>query len=238
MDLEQVEPALPITGRASACDGTGAIGALGLAFDRKWAAKIARREEYDAEKFLELLELAERAEQPIGDFLLEVARRAGFNALSYRRALFEMLGYTSPGYIFHPLPLEDGRVAIVAVGSGYEGSGDPGVPSRRRECGMDRLLSMDDAMRFDGLDDEEQLGYFVECLLGGLHGLEVGDLTAGLERDAAWAAELARRLSHAAAEERHRFLGATSLDEAGYSRLFSPRPHPSLSQLLNPDGLG
>ena len=62
------------------------------------------------------------------------------------------MGYTSPGYIFHPLPLDDGRVAIVAIGSGFHGSGDPAVRSRRNLCGIDRLMTLEQALAFKRLE--------------------------------------------------------------------------------------
>ncbi|HEY2524480.1 MAG TPA: hypothetical protein VGI29_05435, partial [Candidatus Binataceae bacterium] len=132
MDLEPVrrgEPIVAHAGRDGAGSigtseiGTGEIGAVGLVFDREWAALIARREEYDSAKFLELIARAEAAGTALGDFLLEIARRTDFDMLAYRVELRRMLGYTSHGYIFHPVPLADGRVAIAAIGSGYEGSG-------------------------------------------------------------------------------------------------------------------
>ena len=60
MDLEPVRRGEPIVARAG-LNGAGGIGAVGLVFDREWAALIARREEYDSAKFLELLALADAA---------------------------------------------------------------------------------------------------------------------------------------------------------------------------------
>ena len=182
MDLEPISPEQPIQGRAGLEAAEGEIGALGLVFDRRWAELIARREEYSPAKFIELLAVADRAGQPIGSFLLEIARTVRFNLLAYRRALFELLGYTSPGYIFHPLPLDDGRVALVAIGSGFEGSGDPAVRSWRSQYGMSRLLNLAEALALSHpkVERASQLGYVVECLLGGLHGLETADLLRGI----------------------------------------------------------
>ncbi len=145
--MRRNEPIVAHAGRDDT-DGIGVdgIGAVGLVFDREWAELIARREEYDPAKFLELIALADAAGAGLGEFLLAIARRSAFDLLAYRIELCRLLGYTSPGYIFHPVPLADGRVAVAAIGSGYEGSGDPAVPSKRHELGMDRLLSMREAM--------------------------------------------------------------------------------------------
>ena len=236
MDIEPLEPALPITARTgpSEVDGRG-FGALLLTFDRSAAPLISRREEYAPDVFVRLLERADRAGLPLGEFLLNFAREAGFNLLKYRKALRGLLGYTSEGYIFHPLPLEDGRVAIVAIGSGYEGSGDPEVISKRREYGIDRLHNFGSALEITSLelDRPGQIGYFAECLLGGMHGLAMGDLMSGFEPEAPWAADLARRVADVMAVEATHFLDATSLAAESYRARFAVHgPDPSLNALL------
>jgi hypothetical protein len=221
-------------------NGTG-IGALGLVFDRESAPLIARREEYDPGKLDELLDRADRAATPIGDFLLGIAQRTRFNLLAYRSALRQLLGYTSSGYIFHPLPLDDGRVAIVAIGSGFEGSGDPEVQSKRSRFGMDRLLTLSEALAhptFD-MDPHGQVGYYVECLLGGYHGIDVSDLIKALHHQAGQRDgvvgehDLADRLAAVTDGERERFRRATSLDEARYLSTFGGNPHPALAGVLS-----
>jgi hypothetical protein len=233
MDLEPLDPNQPIAGDTGS-DGEGGIGALGIVFDRQWAEPLARREEYEPAKFLELLDLADHAHKPLGEFLLRVAERTGFNLLAYRRALREMLNYTSNGYIFHPVPFRDGRIAIAAIGSGFEGSGDPAVRSRRNEFGMDRLLGLDEALTRTNLalDRDGQVGYFVECLLGGLHGLGVGDLLTGMSIGGRARIDFMRPLQTAVPLERELFLQATSLDETRYRRNFPGVPLRALQPLF------
>jgi hypothetical protein len=222
MDLEPVRRGEPIVARAG-LDGDEGIGAVGLVFDREWGALIARREEYDSAKFLELIALADAEDAGLGEFLLEIAQRTGFDLLAYRIELRRMLGYTSPGYIFHPVPLDDGRVAIAAIGSGYDGSGDPAVRSKRNELGMDRLLSMRAAMevRSFALDRAGQAGYFAECVLGGMHGLAVDDLMEEVDLETDWGGELMHRFMLAAPGELERFMRASSLDAARYREQFT-----------------
>lgn len=237
MDLEPIDRTRPIRGQIGVQrGGVAGIGALGLEFDVASAPLIARREEYDPDRFIALIARAEAAGLPIGEYLYRIAERRGFDLLAYRTVLCAELGYTSPGYIFHPLPLEDGRVAIVSIGSGFEGSGDPAVRSRRSETGMDRLLTVGEALALTSLqlDREGQLGYFVECALGGFHGLRVGDLLDVVdgEADGEWRHRLAAMVRAAASGERTRFLEATSIDEDYYRRNFGSEPHPSLSRML------
>ncbi len=237
MDLEPIDRGRPIRGYLGVQhDRIVGIGALGLEFDIASAPMIARREEYAPDRFVALIGRAEAAGLPLGEYLYAIAERSGFDLLAYRTALRLELGYTSPGYIFHPLPLEDGRIAIVAIGSGFEGSGDPTVRSRRNETGMDRLLTVGEALAVQSLeiDREGQLGYFVECVLGGFHGIGVGDLLeiAAGNHDASWRHRLAELIRAAARGERKRFFEATSMDEDYYRRNFAPEPHPSLGEML------
>ena len=221
MDIEPVDRGVAIS--ASSKADRGGIGGLLLTFDRECAPLIARREEYDPEAFERLIALAERAGQPLGKFLMEIARETDFNLLAYRVALRTMLDYTSPGYIFHPIEIDDGRVAIIAIGSGFEGSGDPAIVSRRQQYKMDRLLSLDESMRTEipGFDRAGQIGYYAECVLGGLHGVDVSDLASGFDADADWARDLAAHLGPIAGGERERFLEATSIDATRYGERFS-----------------
>lgn len=240
MDLEPFDSARPITATVG-LEGTG-LGAMGLVFGREHAEMVARREEYEPGKFVELITLADRARQPVGDFLWTIAERAGHCLLEYRRLLFEVLGYTSPGYIFHPIPLSDGRFALAAIGSGFDGSGDPALASRRKELGMDRLLTLSEAMeaaarRLSHFDKAGQLGYYVECLLGGFHGIPVKDLSEQVGAGNGDGPILVRKLAEAACGERKLFMNATSLDPRQYEARFGGVAAPSIRKLMAQAGI-
>ena len=235
MDLEPVDPTEPIKVRIARGHGDPhQVGGLLLEFDAEWAAKISTREEYDSATFLRLLDITERAGKPLAEYLLAIAQSAAFNLDAYRRELCAILGYTSPGYIFHPVPLDDGRVAIAAIGSGFHSSGHEDVISKRREFNMAKLLTCGEALALTHLpmDLEGQIGYFAECLLGGIHGVAVGDLMASFDANADWTPALARLFHRAARGERERFMRATSLDERRYLDRFGDAPAPSLAPLL------
>ena len=232
MDIEPIDRSAPIMAQVGS--NGGGIGALALEFDRKWARVIAQREEYGADAFERLIALADGARLPLGGFLLRIAERTRFDLLAYRVALCELLGYTSPGYVFHPAPVDDGRIAIIAIGSGFDGSGDSTIKSRRQELGMDRLLGLAEALSHARLElePEGQVGYFVECLLGGMHGIAVNDLIDGLDAAAPVSRELIAQLAAAAPHESTRFLAATSMDEARYRARFTGIAEPALAALL------
>jgi hypothetical protein len=241
MDIEPVDRILPITASTAADNHDGGIGGLLLTFDRDCAPTIARREEYDAYAFERLIGIAERAGKPLGEYLMEIASGMNFDLLTYRMALRSMLDYTSRGYIFHPIEIDDGRIAIIAIGSGFEGSGDPRIVSRRQEFGMDRLLSLEESMRTEICDFDRagQVGYYAECILGGLHGLDVGDLAPRFDPDAGLVRELAAHLGPIAVGERDRFIEATSIDAARYRERFSflSRRTSSLTAILELAGI-
>ncbi len=234
MDVEPIDTTAPIKVRIGHGGRRGDVGGLLLEFDREWAGKIAAREEYDSATFLRLLDAADHAGQPLGEFLLTLAETAAFNLDGYRCELWRILGYTSPGYIFHPLSLHDGRVALIAIGSGYHSSGDDAVISRRREFGIERQHTLAEALALAHMDVDRpgQIGYFAECLLGGLHGVAVGDLMNGFDAASEWGRELARHFGRVAEREREHFLGATSLDERTYRKRFGHHPASALEPLL------
>jgi hypothetical protein len=241
MDIEPLDPARPIRARRGRRAAANEFGAMGLEFERRWARDLARREEYDPDMFEELIARAYHAGQALGEYLLEIARASGFEPLAYRRALARLLGYTSPGYIFHPLPLEDGPVALIAIGSGFEGSGDPAVPSRRQQAAIASLMTLPQAMQFRGavsIEPASQLGYFIECLLGGMHGLWVGDLIAGLETAPQLQVCLRRLLAETAASEREHFLAASGLSPAVYQERFGAVDDCGLAALLPANNSG
>ena len=235
MDIEPDKTGVPISARVGRADG-GEVGGILLEFEREWFTAVSRREEYDPAEFERLVDKAEAAGKPLGEFLLAIAERVSFDLDDYRRELREMLGYTSPGYIFHPVPVADGRVAIIAIGSGYHSSGDPAVVSRRRECEMDRLLGLDEVLALTkpqlAIDREGQVGYFAECVLGGVHGMSVGDLIAGVGAAGERMESVARLLRFEAEGERERFLSATSLDSRRYEERFDGTPDPSIARIL------
>jgi hypothetical protein len=234
MDIEPVERSAPITGHGASNRRPG-IGAILLKFDRSAARKIARREEYGPDLFEKLLALADRAGLSVGEFLARIADETNHDLLAYRTALRALVGQTSPGYVFHPVALDDGRFAIIAIGSGFEGSGDPEVISWRRHYGIERVMALGEALavtKFE-IDRAGQFEYIAECLLGGFHGIEVGDLIEPFDLSSEAARELIARIARAAEGEAARFAEATSLDAERYQSRFANGPIAAFARLLS-----
>jgi hypothetical protein len=125
-------------------------------------------------------------------------------------------------------------VAIAAIGSGFEGSGESAIQSKRSEFGIDRLLAIHEALRVTSfaLDHEGQTGYFVECVLGGVHGLGIADLIEGLHQADGLGQDLKRRATALLPLEQELFLRATSLDQARYQRAFPGPPVRAMQALF------
>jgi hypothetical protein len=87
---------------------------------------------------------------------------------------------------------------------------------------MDRLLPLPEALAVNSfaLDRSGQVGYLVECVLGGLHGLAVGDLIEEIAIGSELGSEVTQRLAATMPRERDLFMAATSLDDARYLRAF------------------
>jgi hypothetical protein len=62
--------------------------------------------------------------------------------------------------------------------------------------------------------------YFISCLLGGIHGINVEDLIRGLDGDPALEKQLAVELAIQARQEVPRFLRATKLSREAYQEIF------------------
>jgi len=238
MDLEPIDRGTPISAALDAREG--GPGAILLTFDRSEARKIARREEYGPDLLDKLIASADEEGIPVGEYLLRAADDTRHDLLAYRIELRRRVGATSPGYVFHPVPLDDGRVAIVAIGSGYEGSGDPLVRSWRRHYGIERVMPIREALarkEFD-IDRAGQLEYVAECLLGGFHGLDVGDLVESLDPETELTRDLANRIARAAEREHELFAQATSLDADRYRARFTSPRHRGVEALLKLGAIG
>jgi hypothetical protein len=196
--------------------------ALLLALPMVHLTRVAHREGYRPDALLSLDEQARSEGASLPDYLMALLVSASFDLAGYRRELFRRVGYTSPHYIPHPVPLDDGTVALTFLAPGKEGSGDPGVVPLRVAEGRTAVLSMAAAWR--AKPNESQLEYFVMCLLCGVHNLSLADVCDAIDDEP----ELHHRLAELAVpevgREPERFRAALCLSPDDYDRGFGQGP--------------
>jgi len=150
---------------------------------------------------LSLVQAKRKNQQPFGRFLLEVAESVGFNLTAYRTTLFDK----TEGYVPWPVRISSDsgpdQVAISAVAGG--GKNSHGLQSSP-----------------PNLVNKAQADYFVECLLGAVHGLKIDDLLEGRN---AWPSEIETTLLLRALKEPELFRLATGLGQSDYEERFEPR---------------
>lgn len=217
-DLEATT--LPLEGRVvpPTSPPHGEVEALALTVPLDDFYRLAKREGYDPTVLQRVAELAQAQGANLADFLWQLHAEAGHDLVAYRRRLFALTAFTSPHYIPHPVRLEDAGAALIFLAPGFEGTGSDEVMSVRQRTGVRSLMSTREAWRQK--PNEDQLAYFLSCLLGGTHGICISDLLATVDKESALAAELVPRLTQFLIEERERFLTATSLSSEQYRHSF------------------
>jgi hypothetical protein len=228
---------LPLAGRVvpPTTPPNGEVEALALTAPLDDLYRLAKREGYNPAAVQRLAELAQAQGSNLADFLWQMHAETGHDMVAYRRRLFALTGFTSPHYIPHPVRLADAGYALIFLAPGFEGTGSDAVISVRQETGIHTLLSTREA--WQRKQNEDQLAYFLSCLLGGVHGIGMHDLLATVGEEPALATELTSRISQAMEKEKERFLTTTRLTPEEYRRSFgepeSALAHSGLSDFLN-----
>lgn len=194
------------------------VEALALTVSLDDACRLAKREGYSPAAVQHLTEQARAKELGMAEFLWELHAEAEHDVVEYRRRLFALTGFTSGHYIPHPVRLEGTGWALIFLAPGFEGTGSAEVISVRQQTGVDAVMSTREA--WQRKQNEDQLSYFLSCLLGGVHGICVHDLLATINEEPVLAGELTNRVGAALGEEEERFLLATGLTRENYRRSF------------------
>jgi hypothetical protein len=230
-DLEVTR--LPLEGRVvlPTTRPNGEVEALALTVPLAELYRLAKREGYSPTAIQYLAELAQAQGIDLADFLWQIHAEAEHEVVRYRRRLFALTGFTSPHYIPHPVRLVDAGYALIFLAPGFEGTGADGVISVRQETGIHTLMSTREA--WQRKPNEDQLAYFLSCLLGGVHGIGMHDLLATVSEEPALATELIGRIRQAIEKEPERFLTTIGFTLADYHRSFG-----QLESALARSGLG
>jgi len=193
--------------------------------------RLAKREGYSPAAVQRLAELAQAHGINLADFLWQIHAETEHDVVAYRRRLFALTGFTSPHYIPHPVRLAEAGYALTFLAPGFEGTGAADVISVRQETGIHTLMSTREA--WQRKPNEDQLAYFLSCLLGGVHGIGMHDLLASVSEEPALAEELTRCMKQTIAKEQVRFLTTLGLTPEDYQHSFG-EPESALAR----SGLG
>jgi hypothetical protein len=213
-------PAWPLAGRvvSPASPPTNGVEALALTVPADDACRLAKREGYNPEIMQRLVTLAHARGDGVATFLWQLHEEAAHDIVAYRRRLFTLTGFTSPHYIPHPVALEGGAHAVIFLAPGVEGTGSEEVISVRQKTGIHEPMSAPEAWRRK--QNEDQMIYFVFCLLGGAHGIGMQDVLGSIPEDTSFAQLLSQRLRQAFPSERALFLTTTGLSSEQYRAAF------------------
>src|SRR5215510_1235218 len=199
----------------------GEVEALALTVSLDDFYRLTKREGYSPAAVQRVAELPQACGTNLADFLWQVHAETEHDVVAYRRRLFALTGFTSPHYIPHPVCLAEAGYALIFLAPGFEGTGADDVISVRQETGVHALMSTREAWQRKPNDD--QLSYFLSCLLGGVHGINVQDLLVSVGEDPTLLTFLQNRLPQEIQEEDSRFLAVTNLSEEAYDKMFGPQ---------------
>ena len=228
-DLELEQPALEgvVVSPQTAPDGR--VEALGLSVSLEDCARLVKREGYRPEAMLTLVEQARGL--GVAEWLWQLAAEQSHDLVAYRRQLFLITGYTSPHYVPHPIRLVEAGYALIFLAPGPLGTGTPDVVSIRQQTGINTILNTAETWRRK--PNEDQMAYFLSCLLGGAHGINVRDFLASVGDNRSLAEMLSQRIRPVLAEEVACFLQTTGLKPEQYTQAFG-----SPEAALRRSGLG
>jgi hypothetical protein len=180
--------------------------------------RLVKREGYSPEVMRQLAALASKENRTLTDVLWHTHADVGYDPVMYRRQLFALTGYTSPHYIPHPVCLAHGGYGLIFLAPGFEGTGSEDVVSVRQQTGIHAVMSISETWKRKPNDD--QLAYFLSCILGGMHGVNVQDLLESINEMPSLVQRLRVRLTQELQGEVERFLGVTNLSESVYRHTF------------------
>jgi len=217
-DLEPTH--LPLTGRRVTLteQPSSEIEGLALTVSLTDACRLVKREGYSPEVFQQLAEIAITKGLDIASFLWSLQQESEHDLVHYRRQLFSLTGYTSPHYIPHPVYLENAECALVFLAPGFEGTGADDIISIRQQTNTPTIMSLAETWRHKPYDD--QVAYFLSCLLGGAHGVNVRDLLTTAHEEPRLCGQIKNRLVETLDREQALFLTATSLTQTDYQQIF------------------
>ena len=215
---------LPLEARrvASTSSPNGEIEALALTVSLDDFYRLAKREGYSPVAIQRLAAVAQARKQSLANFLCELQAEAGHDLVAYRRQLFTLTGFTSAHYIPHPVLVAGNGCALIFLAPGFEGTGSDQVISVRQQTGIQKVMNTSETWRQKPTED--QLTYFLSCLLGGVHGINVRDLLTSVREEPTLDQALRKKIERSLQEEQEEvdcFLTTTGISQAKYRQSFA-----------------
>jgi hypothetical protein len=222
MVMEAAAAPQPLEARMLAPDALSSDGPEGLLLlvQPSDLARLSDSAGYSSGAMQRLREEARLKRQDLGKYLWSVFVDAELNLPAFRQRLFKLVGYTSPHAVPHPLRVDSERVAITFLAPGREGSGSERIVPTRVRTGTTAVMTFPEA--WQRKPHRPQLDYFLACLLGGVHGINVRDLLAPLANEQGMGQRVRDVLRTEMRHEVARFLETTGLDTASYWQAFGP----------------
>ena len=151
----------------------------------------------------------------------------------YRKNLREKIKYTSSHYIPHPLDLKNLGFAITFIAPGKYGTGNTSRLSRKEEEAIFDLMDANDVLRRNDVNKNEFLEYTLECMYGGVHGINVRDIIDLISEDSEFLNDLQKDLTEESIKkEKAQFASAIFKNLEIYEQKFG-----NLDQNLRRSGL-
>ncbi len=116
---------------------------------------------------------------------------------TYRIKLCDKVKGTSIHYIPHPIALKNIGYAITFIAPGKYGTGDT-HESEKVKKGIFKLLNTSEVLKVlerNELGKKEFLDYFIECILGGIHGINISDLINSIPYDSEFMKNIKREIT-------------------------------------------
>jgi hypothetical protein len=126
--------------------------------------------------------------------------------------------------------IDGDRTALIFLAPSFEGTGSDEVISIRQQTGMRTVMPA--GQTWQHKPNEEQLAYFLSCVLGGVHGVGIRDLLPRSGDDPQLIAVLTERLQQEIEKEQTQFLETIEFSAEQYGRAFGEP-----EQLLRRSGL-
>jgi len=211
---------LPLEGGwvAPTSSPSGEVEALALTVSLDDFCRLAKREGYSPTAIQRLAATAQAGGRSLADFLWDLHAEGDHDRVAYRRQLFALTEFTSAHYIPHPVRLMHNACALIFLAPGFEGTGSDEVIAVRQQTSIQRVMNTSETWRRK--PNEDQLAYFLSCLLGGVHGINVHDLLVPVREEPNLEQALRKKIEQSLREELDCFLTTTGLSREKYRRAF------------------